>query len=241
MRRKPFRPTLDPLEGRELLAVTLAPIAPLNVQEGQVASVQASATTNDGEGVIFSLGGTPPDGATINPQTGLFFWMTPHVQEIIDVQVIATECGGSSASAAARLEIRVFDNSPQINAGGNATVTAGSLFTRAGNYVDPDPDTWSGHVDWGDGSAVQSLTLNADHTFVLNHIWQVAGEYVVAVTVLDSQGGQGRGFFGVTVAAPTPAPPMMAPRPRTAFRATCKPSSTPRWALGCGSANSPEP
>ena len=40
-----------------------------------------------------------------------------------------------------------------------ATITEGSLFTGTGYFVDPDPDTWTATVDYGDGSGLQALPL----------------------------------------------------------------------------------
>ena len=102
----------------------------------------------------------------------------------------------------------VFDVPPQINAGINATIDQGTEFVRSGSFADPNPDSWTATVDYGDGSGVQPLVLNPDKTFTLDHTYTTPGNYVVGVTIIDSQGGQGHGYFAVQVQTPsTPNPP----------------------------------
>ena len=102
----------------------------------------------------------------------------------------------------------VFDVPPQINAGINATIDQGTEFVRSGSFADPNPDSWTATVDYGDGSGVQPLALNPDKTFTLDHTYTTPGNYVVGVTIIDSQGGQGHGYFAVQVQTPsTPNPP----------------------------------
>jgi hypothetical protein len=54
-------------------------------------------------------------------------------------------------------------------------------------------------VNYGDGSGLHPLALNADNTFVLNHLYARKGVYTVTVTVTDKHGGLGRATFKVTV------------------------------------------
>ena len=114
-----------------------------------------------------------------------------------------------------------FDLAPMVDAGSNGSATTGEAFNRPGSFtfndVDNDNDTWSAFVDYGDGTGDhQALTLNPDKTFNLSHTYSAPGRYVVAVTLNDSNGGQGRGFFSVTVQSatqPTPATQPAVPSP----------------------------
>jgi hypothetical protein len=181
------------------------------VQEGNGLTFQAGATDPNGQSLVYSLDPGAPAGATINPTSGLLTWTPPNVQNIYNFSIRATEAGAPGLSDAKTLTVMVFDVSPNVQAGVNTTIDRGTPFVRAGTFIDPNPDTWSATVDYGDGSGVQPLTLNADKTFALNHTYTASGSYTVAVTINDSQGGQGRGFFAVQVQepgtnSPTPTP-----------------------------------
>ncbi|MBC8108050.1 MAG: NPCBM/NEW2 domain-containing protein [Anaerolineae bacterium] len=79
--------------------------------------------------------------------------------------------------------------------------TAASLpaFTLGGSFADPGADTWSATVDYGDGTGVKALSLNADKTFTLNNLYNYNGTYSVKVTVLDDDGGSQTTTTVVTV------------------------------------------
>jgi Tol biopolymer transport system component len=71
-------------------------------------------------------------------------------------------------------------------------------------FSDPDSSRWTATVDYGDRSGVQALALNADKTFVLEHLW-VPGSYNVTVQVTDDAGATGTLVIHVVVSnvAPT--------------------------------------
>src|SRR5262249_30580575 len=64
---------------------------------------------------------------------------------------------------------------PTVNAGPDATLNAGATFASTDSFTDPDPDTWTATVDYGDGSGAQPLALNADKTFSLQHVYATSG------------------------------------------------------------------
>jgi hypothetical protein len=68
-------------------------------------------------------------------------------------------------TAGASVAVDVVNVAPQVRAGGKANVVAGALLTRS--FADPGADTWTGTVDWGDGSTRTALRLRADMTFAL--------------------------------------------------------------------------
>jgi hypothetical protein len=76
-----------------------------------------------------------------------------------------------------------------VDAGPDVTIFEGELFASSGFFSDPGADSWIGTVDYGDGSGSQSLSLNSDKTFSLNHTYPAAGVYNVIVTVTDDDGG----------------------------------------------------
>ena len=63
-------------------------------------------------------------------------------------------------------------------------INEGDVFTSAGSLSDPDDDTWTVTVDYGDSSPVENLTLDGK-SFELSHQYADNGTYEVTVTVDD--------------------------------------------------------
>jgi hypothetical protein len=228
---------MEPLEGRSLLAIAaagvadqppvLAAIATQSVEEGSTLALQANATDpNPGHTVSYSLDPGAPAGATINPMSGLLLWTPPNVQTFYAITIRATDSGAQSLSTAETFSVMVFDVPPSVNAGINATIAPGTEFVRSGSFTDANPDTWTATVDYGDGSGVQPLALGPDKTFQLDHTYTATGNHVVAVTVIDSQGGQGHGYFAVQVQGQPPVPTSTNSTPTPAGTAQGQPAVT---------------
>ncbi|NLE38273.1 MAG: hypothetical protein GX621_09645, partial [Pirellulaceae bacterium] len=71
--------------------------------------------------------------------------------------------------------------------------------TAMGCFVDPRPETWTATVDYGDGSGPQSLVLNPDKSFALDHTYTQAKVYTVTVTVTDSEDDAGQAILPLNV------------------------------------------
>jgi len=102
--------------------------------------------------------------------------------------------------------VTVDNVDPAVDAGPDATITEGSTFTGSGSFTDPGGvDTYTATVDYGDGSGVQALILDADKTFALTRAYGDDGDYTVTVTVTDKDGGTESDSLVVTVdnVAPT--------------------------------------
>ena len=89
--------------------------------------------------------------------------------------------------------------SPVVDAGPDATVEEGSVFTGSGSLSDPDSQSWTAIVNYGDGSGNQTLTINADRTFQLSHVYGDNGVFPVTVTVTDEAQALGVDTVQVTV------------------------------------------
>jgi hypothetical protein len=215
-RRRPWRVCgpIERLERRGLLSATapggalvppvLAPLATQSVEEGNSLTVQVQATDlNSGHSVRYSLDPSAPAGAAIDPTSGLLVWTPPNLQSIYTLSVRATDSDPEIPSAAETLTVMVFNVPPTVAAGVNTTINAGTEFVRPGFFTDPNPDSWTATVDYGDGSGIQPLTLNPDKTFALDHLYKTAGTYTVSVAITDSQGGTGHGYFAVQVVPPS--------------------------------------
>jgi Tol biopolymer transport system component len=72
-------------------------------------------------------------------------------------------------------------------------------------FSDNDGSTsWTATVDYGDGTGVQTLALNADKTFVLDHLY-VPGAYDLTVAVTDDAGATGSLMIHVVVGNVAPS------------------------------------
>jgi len=97
------------------------------------------------------------------------------------------------------------NEAPIVTLGADATLSEGVALSRLASFTDLDASTsWTGTVNYGDGSATTALSLAANKTFTLEHLFE-PGTYVVNVTVTDDGGLTGTGSFRVTVTnvAPT--------------------------------------
>ncbi|MEO8631740.1 MAG: PKD domain-containing protein, partial [Chloroflexota bacterium] len=97
------------------------------------------------------------------------------------------------------------NEAPVLALGPDQSLTEGVKLSRLAGFADEDASTsWTGTVSYGDGSAAAPLTLAANKTFTLEHLFE-PGAYVVSVVVTDDAGASGSGSFRVTVTnvAPT--------------------------------------
>ena len=101
--------------------------------------------------------------------------------------------------------ITVDEVNPTVNAGPNANVGAGNLFTQTGTFVAPGNNMpWTVYVNYnydpvlnpGPGPAIQS---GSSKSFTLSNTYATPGTYTIQVTVVDAFGGTGTGDVVVTV------------------------------------------
>jgi hypothetical protein len=88
---------------------------------------------------------------------------------------------------------------PKVSLPGSTSLYEGSALSLSGRFNDPASNSWTATVDYGDGSGVQPLALNANKTFALNHLYTDEGLYTVTVQVKDELGSIGTGTMRVTV------------------------------------------
>jgi DNA/RNA endonuclease G (NUC1)/uncharacterized protein YjdB len=98
-------------------------------------------------------------------------------------------------STECRVEVR--NCAPRDVAFSGATILAGETYAATGSFTDPDADSWSGTVDYGDGTS-QPLTISGK-SFQLSHRYTSAGSMTVTVSVSDQHGGTSSGTAVVTV------------------------------------------
>jgi Ca2+-binding RTX toxin-like protein len=88
--------------------------------------------------------------------------------------------------------VSAVNDVPNIVLSPSLSVLEGQPLTILGSFSDPDAgDSWTATVDYGDGSATQSLALKSDNTFELSHFYRDDGRFMVTVVVTDVQGATG--------------------------------------------------
>jgi N-acetylneuraminic acid mutarotase len=93
---------------------------------------------------------------------------------------------------------QLHNSPPLINLLPDAAINEGSIYTANGSFSDPDLDTYSASVDYGDGSGIHALTLSAKN-FVLEHQYKDDGVFSITVFVTDSHGASDQKLITVKV------------------------------------------
>jgi PKD repeat protein len=192
--------------------VTINNVAP-------TASFLNDGPKNEGEVVTFSFS-NQYDPGTSDTFTYSFDWNNDGIYEISDqTNPSAEHTWNDNGLYTVRGRIKDNDNgytdyqsevtinnvAPSVYAGPDGTINEGDTFVSSGYFTDPGSDTWSGTVDYGDGSSIETLILNFDKTFDLSHIYSDNGEFNVTVTIKDDDSGTDSDIAVVTVnnVAPT--------------------------------------
>ena len=143
------------------------------------------------------------------PFTETFPFNAPAPPSVYDVLVISysdNSCGTSAGSFTHTIDdgitVVVANSAPVVSAGADAEIDEGGTFSQNGSFTDPDANSWTATVDYGDGSGVQPVTL-VGKTFSLSHLYTDNGTYNVTVTVDD---GTASGSDGVVVTVNNVAP-----------------------------------
>jgi RHS repeat-associated protein len=186
----------------------LQPIPDQTVIEGQTLTVQAVASdpVEPPPQLTFSLDAAP-QGATIDPATGLFTWTPTSSPQAVGVTIRVSDDGTPALSATQSFTIIV--NPPAVNHDPFFTstpptqVTAGNAYSYLAQATDPDGDplTYSLIV------APQGMTIKATTGAIA---WTpgigAIGEVPVTVRVADGRGGSVEQPYTLTVLADTDAP-----------------------------------
>ena len=93
----------------------------------------------------------------------------------------------SQATASVLLTVDDPNTAPTIELTSTSiTAVSGVAFTLDGSFTDPDEDSWTGTVNYGDGSGVQPLVLSGK-SFQLAHTYANEGPYVTVITIDDGK------------------------------------------------------
>ena len=167
--------------------INLAALSPADRAAFLAALAAGNATVavkNDAPGSVFhafaiAAPGQPPDATHVTitqPDANhvVFQGVTGHFSTF----AVVTVSGSTS-------------NTPPVvtSLAGPTLAVRGQSLHYTGSFTDPDADTWTATVNFGDGSGDQPVTLNPDKTFALDHVFANTGNYTVVVTVADNHGG----------------------------------------------------
>ncbi|CAN5622607.1 hypothetical protein BH11PLA2_BH11PLA2_53140 [soil metagenome] len=97
-----------------------------------------------------------------------------------------------------------LQDAPTVAAISNGIILTGMAFNKSGSFADTFGNTWSGTVDYGDGSGNLPLTLNPNKTFSLTSTYSNPGIYnVIAMINSDADGVKSAAFTVNVVIPPT--------------------------------------
>ena len=213
----------DGFTGSVAYGATSAVLTVNGAVENTAPVVDAGGDASVNEGALFTRSGsfTDPDSDT---WTGTVSYgdgsgvqpLTLNADKTFDLShtyadngpfTVTVTVNDGSVSGSDSFLVTVQNVDPVVDAGPDKTIPPGGTFSSSGSFVDPGADTWTATVDYGDGSGVQPLALNADKTFALSHVYASAGVFTVTVTVTDDDGGTGTDTAVVTVEAGANTPP----------------------------------
>jgi predicted outer membrane repeat protein len=81
------------------------------------------------------------------------------------------------------------NTAPILTLDATASGDEGSAITLSGSFTDPDSNSWTATVDFGDSSGTETITLNPDKTFTISHDYADEGTYTATVTLDDGVTG----------------------------------------------------
>jgi lysophospholipase L1-like esterase len=184
-------------------------------QTGPVVNAFSGATIN--EGGTYTANGSFTDTGSTGPWTGTVNYgdgsgsqsLTLNADKTFNLSHVYADNGGytvtvtvtrTGSSASGTAGVTVNNVAPTVTMPANATVNFGTPFSGSGSFTDPGTlDTFTGTVNYGDGSGNQTLTLNANKTFNLSKNYASGGLFTVTVTITDKDGGAKTGTMTVQV------------------------------------------
>jgi hypothetical protein len=199
-------------------APVLDPIGNKAIDEETALTFTVTATDPDfpANGLIFSLDGGAPEGATIDPMTGLFTWTPSDGLATACVTVRVTDDGNPALSGWETFCILVQNVAPNLTYLAATPTTENGVTTLTGEILDPGRlDTFTLDVNWGDplsplnietyvfGAGTKDFTLS--HQYLNdNPAGTPSDDYTISLAITDDDGGTSAGSVTVTVSNVAP-------------------------------------
>lgn len=157
------------------------------VSEGAPAGMTGTFADDNGNSTVTL---TASRGTVVkNDATGTWTWSLPNPDGPSDSGPVTITANDSvNLPVTTAFQLTVENIIAEFEAGPDITLLPppAAAFSRTITIDDPGPDTWSGTVDYGDGSPEQPLVINqAARSFTLSHTYAAAGSYNVFITLAD--------------------------------------------------------
>lgn len=206
----------------ESTGLSLNPISPQSVDEQSPVTFKAVGIDPEvGRKLTYSLGPDAPAGSAIDPSTGVFTWTPSEARgpgkHTFTVRVADDAATPLSDSEPVTITVLANASGPvpslSVSAGPAAILPLGANLSRVGSFSELQANgPFVATIDYGDGAGPQSLALNADRSFAIDHLYASAGLYTVHVSISVPQGPIAIGTFPVAIILPattlaTPAGP----------------------------------
>jgi hypothetical protein len=172
------------------------PNGPYSVNEGSIVGLDGTGSSDPNGDPLVHAWDLDGDGE-FDDALGA----TPTFLGVDDgVYPVALRVSDGLLAGTAQSTVTVSNVAPSVALSGGANLDEGDEFTASGSFTDPGTeDTWTGTVDYGDGSGSMWLALSANNTFSLSHVYADNGTYTVSVEITDDDGGSGSASVTVIV------------------------------------------
>lgn len=161
--------------------------------EGATVTFNASGSTDPDVGDVLSYSWSFSNGASSSA-------VAPMVTFTDDGVYSATLTVTDKYGATSQLSrnITVSNVAPTIASFAGATILRGETYSSGSTFTDPGADSFTGLVNYGDGSGNSTLTVTGG-SFSLAHTYGASGTFTVTVTISDDDSGSTTSTATVTV------------------------------------------